>query len=155
MTRFANGGQGGHMARLSPVFSAGLSRAPYWLGVHGGEVCLSRISTGPATSYHPPTSVTRHGCSGPSSTSRGAAPRSGLAYPRPVERMPEPGDLIEAFSPLTDRCFRMIQSRQLQATHCRGEPTWKGVWKDRSGRSWYVRGVPIARAEVDECCVGF
>jgi hypothetical protein len=54
--------------------------------------------------------------------------------------MPEPGDLIEAFSPLPDRCFRMIQSRQLQATHCRGEPAWKGVWKDRSGRSWYVEG---------------
>ena len=32
----------------------------------------------------------------------------------------------------------MIQSRQLQATHCRGEPAWKGVWNDGSGRSWYV-----------------
>jgi hypothetical protein len=52
--------------------------------------------------------------------------------------MPEPGDLIGAFSPLPDRCFRMVQSRQLQATHCRGEPAWKGVWKDRSGLSWYV-----------------
>ena len=49
-----------------------------------------------------------------------------------------PGDLIEAFSPLPDRCFRMVQSRQLQATHCRGVPAWKGVWKDRSGHSWYV-----------------
>ena len=52
--------------------------------------------------------------------------------------MPEPGDLIEAFSPLPDRCFRMVQSRQLQATHCRGEPAWKGIWTDRKGKGWYV-----------------
>ena len=32
----------------------------------------------------------------------------------------------------------MTYSRQLQATHCRGEPAWKGVWKDRSGRSWNI-----------------
>ena len=32
----------------------------------------------------------------------------------------------------------MVPSRQLQTTHCRGEPVWKGIWKDRSGRSWYV-----------------
>ena len=52
--------------------------------------------------------------------------------------MPEPGDLIDAFCPLPGRCFRMVQSRQLQATHCRGEPAWKGVWRDRAGKSWYV-----------------
>ncbi len=40
----------------------------------------------------------------------------------PVDPMPEPGDLITAFSPQPGRCFRMVQSRQLQATHCRGEP---------------------------------
>ena len=51
---------------------------------------------------------------------------------------PEPGDLIAAFSPQPGRCFRMVQSRQLQATHCRGEPAWKGVWRDRTGKSWYV-----------------
>ena len=94
--------------------------------VHEGRVRLSRISTGPATSYHPPTSVTRHGCSGPSSTDRGAASRGGFGVPvTPVDPTPEPSDLIEAFSPLPDRCFRMVQSRQLQATHCRREPAWK------------------------------
>jgi len=56
-----------------------------------------------------------------------------------VDRMPEPGDLIAAFSPQLGRCFRMVQSVQLQATHCRGEPAWKGIWRDRGGgRSWYV-----------------
>ena len=76
----------------------------------------------------------------PSSDARGLS--RGLILRRStvaaVDLMPEPGDLIEAFSPLPDRCFRMVQSRQLQATHCCGEPAWKGVWKDRSGRSWYI-----------------
>jgi hypothetical protein len=56
----------------------------------------------------------------------------------PVDRMPEPGDLITPFSPQPGRCFRMVQSRQLQATHCSGVPEWKGVWRDRLGKSWYV-----------------
>ena len=52
--------------------------------------------------------------------------------------MPELGDLIEAFSPLPGRRFRMVQSRQLQADHCRGEPAWKGIWTDRKRSRWYV-----------------
>ncbi len=52
--------------------------------------------------------------------------------------MPEPGDLIAASSPLPGRCFRMIKSVQLRATHCRQEPAWKGVWRDRACHSWYV-----------------
>jgi hypothetical protein len=55
-----------------------------------------------------------------------------------MDRMPEPGDLIAAFSPQPGRCFRMIQSRQHQATHCRREPAWKGIWTDRKGKGWYV-----------------
>jgi hypothetical protein len=52
--------------------------------------------------------------------------------------MPQPGDLITAFSPQPGRCFRMVQSRQLQATHCPEPPAWKGIWTDVKGRSWYV-----------------
>jgi hypothetical protein len=52
--------------------------------------------------------------------------------------MPEPGDLIDAFSPQPGRCFRMVQSRQLQADHCYEPPAWKGIWVDVKGRSWYV-----------------
>ncbi len=55
-----------------------------------------------------------------------------------MDGMPEPGGVIAAFSPQPGRCFRMVQSRQLQADHCRGVPAWKGVWRDRAGRSWYV-----------------
>ena len=60
----------------------------------------------------------------PVGSNRGRTLHFGL--PSPVDRMPEPGDLIEAFGPLPDRCFRMVQSRQLQAT------------QDRAGCSWYV-----------------
>ena len=59
-------------------------------------------------------------------------------YGHLVDRMPEPGDLIEAFSPQLSRCFRMVQSRQLQADHCDEPPAWKGIWVDVKGRSWYV-----------------
>jgi hypothetical protein len=40
--------------------------------------------------------------------------------------------------PASAGSFRVNYSRQLQADHCRGEPAWKGVWRDRSGNSWYV-----------------
>jgi hypothetical protein len=54
-----------------------------------------------------------------------------------MDRMPEPGDLITAFVPQPGRCFRMVYSRQLQATHCRQPPAWKGQWRDAKG-TWYV-----------------
>jgi hypothetical protein len=41
--------------------------------------------------------------------------------------MPEPSDLIMALSPQPGRCFPMVQSRQLQATHRRQQPAWNGV----------------------------
>ncbi len=69
-------------------------------------------------------------------------------YPQGVDSMPEPGDLVEAFSPLPDRCFRMVQSRQLQATHCRQAPEWKGIWTDRKGNSWYVEACRVHAPKV-------
>ena len=55
--------------------------------------------------------------------------------------MPQPGDLITAFSPQSGRCFRMVYSRQLQATHCHEPPAWKGIWKDRKGKKSLRGGV--------------
>jgi len=57
------------------------------------------------------------------------------------------GVVIDAFSPQPGRCFRMVQSRQLQADHCRGEPAWKGQWQDVKGRWWYVEACRGARAQ--------
>ncbi len=62
-----------------------------------------------------------------------------------MDRMPEAGDLIVAFSPQPGRCLRMVQSRQLQATHCRGEPAWMGRWRDALGRT---RNVEACRGHV-------
>jgi hypothetical protein len=61
----------------------------------------------------------------------------------PVSQMPEPGDLIAAFSRQPGRCFRMVQSRQLQATHCYEPPAWKGQWRDAKGRTWYVEACRV------------
>jgi hypothetical protein len=32
----------------------------------------------------------------------------------------------------------MVYSDQLQATHCYEPTVWKGIWKDRLGKSHYV-----------------
>jgi hypothetical protein len=50
-----------------------------------------------------------------------------------MDRMPEPGDLIAAFTPPPGRCFRMLQGHQLQADHCRQPPARKGVLTDANG----------------------
>jgi hypothetical protein len=56
-----------------------------------------------------------------------------------MDRMPEPGDLIKAFSIQPGRCFRMVYDHNLQHTHCYQKPVWKGIWKDVKGKSWYVQ----------------
>jgi hypothetical protein len=54
-------------------------------------------------------------------------------------RMPVPGDLIPySFTAQPGRCCRLVYSDQLQATHCYEKPAWKGIWKDRLGKSHYV-----------------
>jgi hypothetical protein len=52
--------------------------------------------------------------------------------------MPEPDDLHRGFFIAPGRCFRMVYSQQLQATHCYEPTVWKGIWKDRLGKSHYV-----------------
>ena len=54
-------------------------------------------------------------------------------------QMPQPGDLITAFSVQVGRCFRMVYSEQLQATHCYQTPEWKGPVEGRKG-AFLIRG---------------
>jgi hypothetical protein len=68
--------------------------------------------------------------------------------------MPEPGDLIVAFSPQPERCFRMVQSVQLQATHCHEPPAWKGTWRDAKGTHLVRGGLSGTRAKADQRGVG-
>jgi hypothetical protein len=49
-----------------------------------------------------------------------------------------PGDALTGFFVQEGRCFRMVASGQIQATHCYQPPAWKGIWKDRKGKSHYV-----------------
>jgi len=53
--------------------------------------------------------------------------------------VPEPGEPCPGFIAEPSRCFRMVQSRQLHATHCREVPAWKGIWTDRKGNGWYIK----------------
>jgi len=73
------------------------------------------------------------------STTSGTPDDPASVYGRPLSAMPEPGDLIAAFSPQPGRCFRMVQSRLLQTTHCCGTPASKGIWIERKGKSWYAK----------------
>ena len=50
------------------------------------------------------------------------------SLPRPRWRISMSSLSNPAFSPLPDRCFRMVQSRQLQATHCAEAPTFTVHW---------------------------
>ena len=38
--------------------------------------------------------------------------------------MPSPGDPCPGFIAQTNRCWRMIYDKQLQANHCPDEPSW-------------------------------
>jgi hypothetical protein len=68
--------------------------------------------------------------------------------------MPEPGDLITAFSTQPGRCSCMIYSHQLQADHSRQPPAWKGIWTDAKEEELVRRGVSGACAQGECCAVG-
>jgi hypothetical protein len=52
--------------------------------------------------------------------------------------MPSPGDpYANAFIAEHMKCWRMIHSRQLQATHCREEPAWTGRRFSPRGDRWF------------------
>ena len=53
--------------------------------------------------------------------------------------MPEPGDPIPHSFTRPGRCYRLVYSTQLQATHCSQPPAWKGPWQDATGRHWHVQ----------------
>jgi hypothetical protein len=48
--------------------------------------------------------------------------------------IPQPGDTHTGFFVQEDRCFRLIYSVQLQATHCSGPTPWRGCYTDARGK---------------------
>jgi hypothetical protein len=59
---------------------------------------------------------------------RGVDPGATAVYLRAMSPMPEPGEPCPGFVAEPGRCWRMVYSRQLQATHCRAVPLWTGRW---------------------------
>ena len=49
--------------------------------------------------------------------------------------MPEPG--CPGFIAKPQRCWRMVYSRQLQATHSHETPSWTGRWFTPKGDRWF------------------
>jgi hypothetical protein len=50
---------------------------------------------------------------------------------------PRPGDPSPGFMAEPGRWWRMVNSKQLQATHCAGTPSWTGRWLSPRGDRWF------------------
>ena len=68
---------------------------------------------------------------------RGVDPGATAVYLRAMSPMPEPGEPCPGFVAEPGRCWRMVYSRQLQATHCRAVPLWTGRWFSPRGDRWF------------------
>ena len=58
--------------------------------------------------------------------------------------MPQPGDCHPGFVAQPGECRAPVNSKQLQATHCREEPTYTGRWYSprHDGTYWRVWSCP-------------
>ena len=50
---------------------------------------------------------------------------------------PCPGDPCPGFMAQPGRCWQMVYSNQLQATHCTAQPTHTGRWFSPCGKRWW------------------
>ena len=53
--------------------------------------------------------------------------------------MPRPGDRHLGFTAQPGECRALLHSKQLQATHCREEPTYTGRWYSPQDDGTYWR----------------
>ena len=51
--------------------------------------------------------------------------------------MPAPGDPCPGFIAEHGRCWQMVYSRQMQATHCQERPSWTGRWFTPGADRWF------------------
>ena len=60
------------------------------------------------------------------------------AYPLPhghaSARRVLPGFIAQA-----GRCWQNVYDRNLQTTHCRGDPSWTGRWSSPKGDRWFSK----------------
>jgi len=57
-----------------------------------------------------------------------------------MSRLIRPGDALTGFFVQEGRCFRMIASPQIQATHCDEPAPWRGRFTDAKGKTHLVWG---------------
>ena len=50
---------------------------------------------------------------------------------------PQPGDVHPGFICEPGRCWRLVNTSQLQ-TDCAEQPTWTGRWRSPRGDGWWV-----------------
>jgi hypothetical protein len=60
--------------------------------------------------------------------------------------MPAPGEPCPGFIAERGRCWQMVYSRQMQATHCHETPSWTGRWFSPKGDHWW-QVVPVGLRE--------
>jgi hypothetical protein len=60
------------------------------------------------------------------------------AYPQIAGTMPKPADLCPGFIAEPGRCWRMVYSKQLQATHCNEPVAWRGRYRSPKGDKWWT-----------------
>jgi hypothetical protein len=87
-----------------------------------------------------------HNCesSADASPGPGVSPIAGSGIPPAWDnrRLPPcPGDPCPGFTAEPGRCWRMVYSKQLQATHCAGAPSWTGRWFSPRGDRWFRVGL--------------
>ena len=61
-----------------------------------------------------------------------------------------PGDTLAGFFVQQSRCFRMIASPQIQATHCQQPARWRGRFTDTAGRAHQVWGCDAHAQALEE-----
>jgi hypothetical protein len=49
-----------------------------------------------------------------------------------------PGDVHPGFMAEPGRCWRLVYSKQLQATHCAQPVAWRGRWVSPKGDKWWT-----------------
>ena len=69
-----------------------------------------------------------------------------------MSQLIRPGDTFNGFFVQEGRCFRMIASRQIQATHCDEPTVWRGRFTDANGKVHRVWSCARHAGALEEPC---
>ncbi len=69
-----------------------------------------------------------------------------------MSQLIRPGDTLNGFFVQERRCFRMIASLQIQATHCDEPAVWRGRFTDAKGKIHRVWSCTRHADELEQPC---